>query len=175
MSMTVARCSPANFPHFAYDGNGGAVFSWYTNSPALQSYAQHILADGTEAFGHNGSLGSTNTSDDQVSPTTSYNPSTQETFLFWTETDSNQVYYGVSGQKFDSGGARQWGDHGLAIVPVGGTDQLAFVAGDRTDWQRRPGLLEQFNSRKHSGRQTRRHGSDRVRAVPRFHIRGDSG
>jgi hypothetical protein len=114
------------FPYFTYDGSGGAVFSWYTNSPALQVYAQHILADGTEAFGHNGSLGSTNTADVQVEPTASYNPSTQETFLFWTEEDQFQVYNGVSGQKFNSAGARQWTDSGLTIVPLG-TDTLDFV------------------------------------------------
>ncbi len=114
------------FPYFTYDGNGGAVFSWYTNSPALQSYAQHILTDGTEAFGHNGSLGSTNTNDIQVEPTASYNPTTQETFLFWTEADQLQDMNGVSGQKFNSAGARQWGNSGMTITPLG-SDTQDFV------------------------------------------------
>lgn len=112
------------FPYFIPDGSGGAVFSWYTNSPALQSYAQHILADGTEAFGHNGALGSTNTADVQVSPSVSYNASTQQTFLFWTEQDSLQSEGGVSGQEFNSAGARQWGDSGLTIVPLNADSEL---------------------------------------------------
>jgi hypothetical protein len=95
------------FPYFVADGTGGAVSSWYSNSPSLQVYAQHILSNGTEAFGHNGSVGSTNQSNVRVSPSASYNPATQETFLFWTEEDSNQVDNGVSGQKFNSAGARQ--------------------------------------------------------------------
>ncbi len=111
------------FPYFVPDGSGGAVFSWYSNSPSLQVYAQHILADGTEAFGHNGAVGSTNQSNVRVSPTASYNAETQETFLFWTEEDSNQVENGVFGQKFNSAGARQWGDSGLPIVPLGGDTQ----------------------------------------------------
>lgn len=106
------------FPYFTYDGNGGAVFSWYSNSPLLQSFAQHILSNGSEAFPHNGSLGSTNTNDIQVEPTASYNPTTQETFLFWTEQDQLQDMSGVSGQKFNSAGARQWGDSGLTIAPM---------------------------------------------------------
>jgi hypothetical protein len=114
------------FPYFTYDGNGGAVFSWYSSSPLLQSFAQHILANGTEAFGHNGSLGSTNTNEIQVEPTASYNPSTQETFLFWTEQDQLQDMSGVSGQKFNSTGARQWSDSGLTITPLS-TDTEDFV------------------------------------------------
>jgi hypothetical protein len=100
------------------------VFSWYTNSPNLQVYAQHILADGTEEFGHNGSLGSTNTADVQVSPSASYNPATQETFLFWTEQNSLQSEAGVSGQKFNSTGARQWTDSGLTIVPLNSDSEI---------------------------------------------------
>ena len=42
-----------NFPPFVTDGAGGAVFGWYEVDP-LQSRAQHILADGSEAFPHNG-------------------------------------------------------------------------------------------------------------------------
>ena len=111
------------FPYFVPDGSGGGVFSWYTSSPSLQVFAQHILSDGTEAFGHNGSVGSTNQFNVRVSPSASYNPSTQETFLFWTEEDSNQIENGVSGQKFNSAGARQWGDGGLPIVPLGDDTQ----------------------------------------------------
>jgi len=112
------------FPYFLSDDNGGAVFSWYSSSPSLQVYAQHILSDGTEAFGHNGAVGSTNQFDVRVSPSASYNPATQETFLFWTEEDSNQLENGVSGQKFNSAGARQWGDGGLPIVPLGSDSQI---------------------------------------------------
>jgi hypothetical protein len=112
------------FPYFVPDGAGGAVFSWYTNSPTLQVYAQHILTDGTEAFGHNGSVGSTNPANLRVSPSVSYNPSTEETFLFWTEEDQTQALNGVSGQKFNSTGARQWTDSGLTIVPLGPDSQI---------------------------------------------------
>jgi hypothetical protein len=114
------------FPYFIPDGSGGAVFSWYSNSPTLQVYAQHILSNGAEAFPHDGSVGSNNTNNVHVSPSAAYLKSTGETFLFWEEQDSLQAMSGVSGQKFNSTGAQQWGSDGLTIVPLG-NDQQLFV------------------------------------------------
>jgi len=115
-----------NFPYFVPDGNGGAVFAWYTSSPALQCFAQHVLANGHEAFPHNGSAASTNTNNVRVSPAASYRAATDEVFLFWTEEDSNQVLNGVYGQKFNGTGTRTWGDTGLQVVALG-ADQQIFV------------------------------------------------
>ena len=112
------------FPYFVPDGNGGAVFAWYSSSPSLQCFAQHILADGTEAFGHNGSVASTNTTRVRVDPAASYRAATNEVFLFWTEQDSTQTYDGIYGQKFDSTGARKWGQTGLVVVPLGSDQQI---------------------------------------------------
>jgi hypothetical protein len=114
------------FPYFVPDGKGGAVFTWYTSSPSLQCFAQHILADGHEAFPHNGSAASTNANQLRVSPAASYRAATDEVFLFWTEEDLNQVLNGVYGQKFDGKGARKWGNSGLTLVPLG-ADQQMFV------------------------------------------------
>jgi len=114
-----------NFPYFVLDGAGGAIFAWYTNNP-LQCFAQHIRADGSEAFPHNGSAGSTDTFNIRVEPSVSYRASTDETFLFWTEEDSNQFTNGVSGQKFDSYGNSLWEDTGLTIIPLG-SDSQTFV------------------------------------------------
>jgi len=114
-----------NFPYFLSDGNGGAVFSWYTSSPALQVFAQHVLANGTEVFGHNGAAGAVTGTDNRVSPTAGYNPSTQEVFMFWTELDHLQTVQGISAQKFSSAGMRQWSDSGLTIVPLGNDAQIS--------------------------------------------------
>jgi hypothetical protein len=116
-----------NFPYFVYDGNGGAVFAWYTSIPTLQCFAQHIRSDGSAAFPQNGVAGSGNTINVRVSPAAAYNKATDEVFMFWTEEDSNQVLNGVYGQKFNSTGALQWGADGLTIVPLG-TDQQIFVS-----------------------------------------------
>src|SRR5579872_120919 len=115
-----------NFPYFVPDGNGGAVFAWYTNGPTLQCYAQHLLADGTAAFPAGGSPVSANGTNVRVSPSAAYRASTNEVFVFWTEEDSNQILNGVYGQKFNSTGAPQWGADGIAFVNLG-ADQQEFV------------------------------------------------
>lgn len=114
------------FPRFLTDGSGGAIFAWYTNSPALQVFAQHIRADGSEAFPHNGAAGSTDMSNVRVEPSVSYHAATDETFLYWTEEDSLQIVNGVYGQKFNGQGVSEWGSTGLVLVPLG-TDQQSFV------------------------------------------------
>lgn len=120
-----------NFPGFIPDGNGGAVFGWYSSSPSLQCYAQHIRADGSEAFTHNGAVASTNAAQIRVEPSVSYNAATDETFLAWTEEDSLQFFNGISAQKFDRTGNRMWGPSGRVIVPLG-TDSQIFVKSVRT-------------------------------------------
>ena len=119
------------FPYFIPDGSGGAVFSWYSNSPTFKSTRNTFWPTALRPFPHNGSVGSNNLNNVHVSPTVSYRASTSETFLFWTEEDSNQVLNGVYGQKFDSTGAQQWGSNGLAIVPLG-SDQQLFVQSVQT-------------------------------------------
>jgi hypothetical protein len=109
-----------NFPDFILDGSGGAVFSWYDASTlALQCYAQHVLANGTEAFPHNGSAVSTNATRVRVAPWAAFNPSTNETFVFWEEESSDQSQSGIYGQKLDAAGNRQWTNDGAVVVPVG--------------------------------------------------------
>jgi len=113
-----------NFPYFVPDGNGGAVFAWYTSSPTLQCFAQHILADGGEAFPHNGSPASTNTANVRVDPAASYRAATDEVFLVWTEEDANQTVNGIYAQKFGPTGSRRWEQTGLVIVPLGADSQI---------------------------------------------------
>ena len=114
------------FPYFILDGNGGALFAWYSSAPSLQVFAQHIDRDGQEVFAHNGVVGSTNAFRVRVSPSISYRPETDETFIFWTEQNSLQSMTGMFGQKLDGQGLRRWSDDGLEIVPLG-RDQQIFV------------------------------------------------
>jgi hypothetical protein len=113
-----------NFPYFVPDGQGGAVFSWYTASPTLQCFAQHILANGTAAFPRGGALASTDTTQVRVDPAASYRAATDEVFLVWTEEDSNQVLNGIYAQKFGPKGGRRWGQTGLVVVPLGADSEI---------------------------------------------------
>ncbi len=134
-----------NFPYFLYDGKGGAVFAWYTSSPTLQCFAQHIRGDGSEAFAHNGVAVSSKAGNVRVDPSAAYRALTDEVFVFWTEENSLQSLNGVSGQKFNSTGTAQWGADGLTIIPLGSDSQI-FVetvqsgTGALTFWVDEPGF-----------------------------------
>ena len=114
-----------SFPPFVGDGSGGAVFAWYVNSDPTPTYldvrVQRILANGSEAFIHQGAAVSTNDARQRVGPSAAFLPATQETVVLWTEMDANQTQWGLVGQKLNASGARQWGDSGVEVVPVGGS------------------------------------------------------
>jgi len=112
-----------NFPSFLPDGSGGAVMSWYSNSPSLECRAQHVLASGSEAFPHNGVAVSTNGSLLRVDPSAAYDPDTGEIAVFFIETTSSQSDDAVVGQKFDATGNRLWGAGGATIQPMNGTNR----------------------------------------------------
>src|SRR5262249_2831566 len=77
-----------------------------------------------EVFAHNGVVPSTDASQIRVSPSVDYRAATQEIFVSYEEEDSLQSVSGVYAQKFDSAGNRQWGDTGLAIVPLQGNAEI---------------------------------------------------
>ena len=107
-----------NFPSFITDDAGGAIFSWYTSSPSLNCWIQHINAGGTQLFPQNGVATSTHTSQIRTSPSSVYDPINQTTYTFWPELSSNQAQSGIYGQKFDATGNRQWTDSGRSLVAL---------------------------------------------------------
>lgn len=115
-----------NFPEFEPDGAGGAVFAWYSSSPALECFAQRVDANGAELFAHNGVAVSTLPGRVRVDPSVSYDAATQSVHVAWMEANSAQSQWGVGAQKFDAAGTRQWGASGKTIVALG-TPQAANV------------------------------------------------
>ena len=126
-----------NFPRFVLDGRGGAVFTWYSVAPNLQVHAQHVQAQGNTSFAHNGVVVSTDLKQARVAPSVSYQADTGEITLFWTELNNavQQSERGLYAQKFDARGARQWGETGLPIRPLGSenvTDVVSLALADGT-------------------------------------------
>ncbi len=109
-----------NLPRFVTDGNGGAVFAWYSVDPQLQVSAQHVLANGQLAFPPNGVPVSTDQQQARVSPAVSYQPATGETTLLWTELDNAMAQHrrGLYAQRINASGTRLWGDSGRPIRPI---------------------------------------------------------
>lgn len=123
IQITTLALQIANFPQIVPDGAGGAVFGWYGSSP-LQCYAQRVNAAGTVLFTANGVPASTNATQIRVSPSVSFNASTSETFLFYTEQNSGQSMSGVYGQKYNAAGARQWTDNGKELQALSSNSRI---------------------------------------------------
>ncbi|HEX5123704.1 MAG TPA: hypothetical protein VFV97_10705 [Rhodanobacteraceae bacterium] len=118
-----------NFPPFISDRNGGAVFVWYTVGATGQVRAQHVMSDGSQAFAQNGVLASSDSSQNHFEPDGAYDPASGDIYALWRETDVlTQLQIGVYAQRFDSTGARQWGDSGLVLVPLSSLDQTEMTA-----------------------------------------------
>ncbi|MBX3358168.1 MAG: hypothetical protein KF745_07050 [Phycisphaeraceae bacterium] len=113
------------FPTFVSDGAGGAVYGWYETGGTRNAYVQRVSAAGVEVFPHGGVAGST-TANYKLSASIAYHGGTGETFLFWTESNTVQSQWGLSGQKISAGGARLWTDSGVEFLPLS-TMQNSFV------------------------------------------------
>ncbi len=106
------------------DGQDGACFSWSAATGlAFSVLAQHVSADGTESFTHNGVSGSTSATYSQISPDVAFDPVTGDLSMFFIQMDSNQSQKGVFGQRFSPAGARLWGNGGVQIVPVDSSNE----------------------------------------------------
>jgi hypothetical protein len=116
-----------NFPSILYDGNGGALYSWYdVPNGAYQVHVQHLNSSGAALFPVNGALGATTANRLRVSPSIAYDQAGNVTFMFWMETDLNQNPLGLYGQKFNGTGVRQWTNAGKLLVSLGGM-QVSFI------------------------------------------------
>ena len=116
-----------NFPTFEPDGAGGGLFTWYTSSPQLESFAQRLDAAGNELFPHNGSRVATTFGQIWVGPTLAFDPAEQELFVVCEELDASQTFSNVLVQKFDAAGNRQWGDAGKVVQAVQGNISLGIA------------------------------------------------
>lgn len=125
---TASGLTTGYFPRFLADGQGGAVFGWYEGGLNRDAFIQHILSDGTPKFpAPIANTGST-PGRIRVGAGLAYDAVNQEYYLASPETDSaTQGQNRVFVQKYDSAGARQWGDTGVTLLPTTNTTQPSFV------------------------------------------------
>lgn len=120
-----------NFPRFWTDGTGGAVFAWYDS--AGTNFVQHVSSAGAELFAHNGVATETGAATRRYEITAAYDQATGDIYAFYRETDSTQGMIGLSAQRIDSTGARQWTDNGMDLVAMSPSDvgslNAAFAGG----------------------------------------------
>jgi len=110
----------AHQPGLAPDGAGGALLWWHRSDLAglFNSFAQHLDGAGTQLWPHNGVSVSTLATQSHLDPTLSYDPASGDSFVFWNERNSLQSQWGISGQRLDAAGTRQWGGSGLVLLPL---------------------------------------------------------
>ena len=108
-------------PEVESDGNNGAIIAWYdgrAGNNLSSSFVQRISSSGTLFFPANGAEGSVASQRNKFYPQVIIDQSTQETYMFWMETEPNQTQNGIYGQKFSSTGNRIWGSIGKEFVPL---------------------------------------------------------
>jgi hypothetical protein len=118
-------------PFVCSDGNNGAFIAWYdgrAGNMLSSSFVQRISSNGDLYFPANGAEGSLSTSANKFYPQIAFDEGTQETYMFWVETDPDQVLNGISGQKFSSSGDRLWGNNGMVFVPLNASNSLSDLA-----------------------------------------------
>ena len=108
-------------PEVEPDGNNGALIAWYdgrAGNNLSSSFVQRISSTGSLYFPANGSEGSLSAQRNKFYPQLAFNLATQETYMFWMETEPNQNQNGIYGQKFSPTGSRLWGNTGKVFVPL---------------------------------------------------------
>jgi hypothetical protein len=109
-------------PFIISDGNGGAVYCWQDDRDMnnLQSvFVQRKTANGTLVFPVDGVECSNVSTDNHFTPIGAYMPSTGETYVFWSESNSGQTLAGgLLGQKISATGTRLWNDAGVYFKPM---------------------------------------------------------
>ena len=103
-----------NFPRFLPDGEGGAIFGWYTTSP-LRCRVQWVSPAGTLRFGTDGTATSTDAAHEAVAPAIAYDPSSRRVYAAWPTHLPNSSIYGCSAQSFDEAGTLLWGPGGAVL------------------------------------------------------------
>jgi hypothetical protein len=127
--QTAGGFGPQMRPAISSDNAGGAFSYWYdSRNSELHAFAQHILSDGSMAWTTNGVPLSTTAGHLQMSPVCVSIPAIDGIMLFFENTDANQTNIGLYGQAIDSTGARQWGNGGIALVPMNSQPKMLLRA-----------------------------------------------
>ena len=108
---------------WAPDGSGGAVIAWHDdrNSENIsRAYVQHITTGGTALFADGIQVGD-HGANNQYYPQVIYQPSDENIYVYWKETDASQNNSGIVGQKVNSTGELLYGNVGVTISNIQAT------------------------------------------------------
>lgn len=109
------RIAAFTVPKVYSDKMNGGIIAWHDDRDQnnLQSaFVQRVSSSGTLYFPVDGAEVSLMGSRHKFNPVATINPLTNETYVFWRETDADQNFDGITGQKLSSNGSRLWTDNG---------------------------------------------------------------
>jgi hypothetical protein len=107
------------FPGIVPDGSGGGIVGFYENGGSRNSYVQHVLSSGTRRFAAPVATTGATAGLIRTSCSVAYDSATDQYYTVSVQTNSStQNAFTVIGQKFDSTGARMWGDSGVELQPL---------------------------------------------------------
>ncbi|HLQ37068.1 MAG TPA: hypothetical protein VK348_04665 [Planctomycetota bacterium] len=108
----------AHEPRLLGDGQGGALVAWhFAQGQQFFIRVQHIAANGSELFPHNG-VDVSSSGNSRFDPAVCWRASSQETFVFWNERNLAQSSWGILAQKLDAQGLPAWGSTGVTLLPI---------------------------------------------------------
>jgi hypothetical protein len=118
------------FPEFVGDGAGGAVFCWQYgfNASDTAIRVQHVLADGSELYPHNGVSPSTDVTQNRKNVDCSYDGKSGDIYALWREMGATPDESGVYAQRVDASGSLLWGQAGEALVPISFNSYSSLIA-----------------------------------------------
>jgi hypothetical protein len=132
----------AHEPRLLADGAGGAICAWHFAAGSLFSVrVQHVLANGSEAFVHNGVDVSTSTNS-KFDPAIVWQPSLSAVLVSWNERNLGQTMWGIFAQRIDAGGTLAWGTTGVTLRAIDTVEKFAPVAAPFGTFGITTGVLE---------------------------------
>ncbi len=113
------------------DGYDGVIVAWHDdrNSDMVSSaFVQHVDGEGNLLLAEDGVELSLSSNHQRFYPQIAGQDETGDIFLFWYETDYDQISSGLVGQAVSSIGTRLWGPNGKTIIALGNDTYSIFGA-----------------------------------------------
>jgi len=122
-------------PEVYSDNNNGGLIAWHDDrdNNSLQSgFVQRVSSSGTLYFPVDGAEVSLMTNRHKFNPVVAFDITTDETYVFWVETEPNQNQNGISGQKLSLNGTRQWTDNAKIFkdLSVAFTTSISYLTSE---------------------------------------------
>jgi hypothetical protein len=112
--QNLGRIAAFTVPKVYSDNNNGGLISWHDdrdNNSLQSAFVQRVSSNGSLYFPVDGAEASLLANRHKFNPVVAFDNTTNETYMFWMETEPNQNQNGISGQKLSLNGTRQWTDN----------------------------------------------------------------